>query len=718
MKLVTDDEVIIGSANQKSTEFTIKASAKAFKILSSNLYKNKIRAIVRELACNCVDAHILNNNQHTPFDVTAPTRLDPRFIIRDYGPGLNDNAMVHMYTTFFESTKNDSNEFIGALGLGSKSPLAYTNTFTVVSYHDGIASGYTIMMDQGQPCIRPIFREKMKEDEHTGLEITVPVKTTDIDSWSREILYVLRPFGEVPPNIKRLNREVNYFPTTNKQWFSGRNFDYESSGLYAVYGKIVYPITGVDGISSKWLKSRYGTVYIHFPLGELDITPSREELSLDEDTIANIQKRVNSLEEETIAEDIKSFEEIENPRELSRKINSLGSDERSVLHNRNIVIKGQNYSYWVSKYNIDILSKTVANSELSVYECCNEPRRKRFTDGWHSYRSSTKINLNKIAGVDNTHLYVLIDDKPSKRIATVRALWAEAEIPAGSFIVVSKSDDEESLELVEKIKKVMEGDTIKMYRTSELEPQRKKLPDYGVKSTEKRPKSPNIQLHYIKDSYWCCDNLTLTSSEILELEGYAIGRNRDTPYVFPEKDEWHNISIDSIRELAKECGIKRFYAIRPSAYNAALKNGDFESLTDKIISDLVNAIDEVDYDDYVPTSFSNNRVVSNVAKHTDLNFILGKFTESGNPNKYTAKLNSMSRILAHTRYENGDDLALCLKIYNKLSKEAELVFSKKVQDFKAKYPVINQVLNNWNIDSETVKDIVKIVKAVDAAEEK
>jgi hypothetical protein len=40
-------------------EFRIRNSAKAFNILSSGLYANKVRAIVRELSCNAVDSHIL-----------------------------------------------------------------------------------------------------------------------------------------------------------------------------------------------------------------------------------------------------------------------------------------------------------------------------------------------------------------------------------------------------------------------------------------------------------------------------------------------------------------------------------------------------------------------------------------------------------------------------------------------------------------------------------
>ena len=64
-------------------EFRIRNSAKAFNILSSGLYANKVRAIVRELSCNAVDSHIAAGKQDTPFDVHLPNQHEPWFAILD-----------------------------------------------------------------------------------------------------------------------------------------------------------------------------------------------------------------------------------------------------------------------------------------------------------------------------------------------------------------------------------------------------------------------------------------------------------------------------------------------------------------------------------------------------------------------------------------------------------------------------------------------------------
>ena len=149
-------------------EFRIRNSAKAFSILSSGLYANKVKAIIRELSCNAVDSHIAAGKQTTPFDVHLPNQLEPWFAIRDYGTGLTHDQVSNIYTTYFESTKTNSNEFIGALGLGSKSPFSYTDNFTVTAIKDGVKGIYSAFINDS--CV-PSIAKMMAEttDEPAGV---------------------------------------------------------------------------------------------------------------------------------------------------------------------------------------------------------------------------------------------------------------------------------------------------------------------------------------------------------------------------------------------------------------------------------------------------------------------------------------------------------------------------------------------------------------------
>ena len=143
MKLHTVETPVQSSGSLNISTFKIATSAKAFKILSSNLYSNKIRAIIREISCNAADAHKMIGNEQ-PFQVSLPSRLNEQFVVRDFGPGLSHDDVMELYTTYFASTKSDSNDYTGALGLGSKSPFAYCDTFGVTSWHQGVARTYSV----------------------------------------------------------------------------------------------------------------------------------------------------------------------------------------------------------------------------------------------------------------------------------------------------------------------------------------------------------------------------------------------------------------------------------------------------------------------------------------------------------------------------------------------------------------------------------------------
>ena len=117
------------SNSMGSSSFSIAMNAKAFRTLSDSLYQNKIGSIVREICCNAVDGHIANGNV-APFSVHLPDAFEPWFSVRDYGIGLSPNAIETVFTKYFESTKDQSNEMIGSFGLGAKSPFSYSDNFT------------------------------------------------------------------------------------------------------------------------------------------------------------------------------------------------------------------------------------------------------------------------------------------------------------------------------------------------------------------------------------------------------------------------------------------------------------------------------------------------------------------------------------------------------------------------------------------------------------
>ena len=299
MKLdVAVNEVVLSNVGTTG-EFRIRNSAKAFAILSSGLYSNKIKAIIRELSCNAVDSHVGAGKADVPFEVHLPTFLEPWFAVRDFGMGLDGDQVVNIYTTYFESTKTDSNAFIGALGLGSKSPFSYTENFTVTAIKDGIQRIYSAFINEvGVPSIAEMSKELT--DECNGVEVKFSVTDRyDYNSFANEAHNVFYWF-EHKPKI------------TGNNTFSHRTVQYKEKDIVpgvhvrsdndreciAIMGNIAYPLNNVPeadkhfGELSALLEC--GLV-LEFGIGDLDFAASREQLSYIPLTISSIRTKLEQL---------------------------------------------------------------------------------------------------------------------------------------------------------------------------------------------------------------------------------------------------------------------------------------------------------------------------------------------------------------------------------------------------------------------------------------
>jgi hypothetical protein len=270
-------------------EFRIKASRKAFEILSAGLYSDKVRAIVRELSTNAADAHVAAGKASEPFEVHLPNNLEPWFSVKDYGIGLSDDAVLLTYTTYFESNKTDSDEFTGCLGLGSKSPFSYTDSFTVESRFNGVKRIYNAFLsEEGFPAIAKLTEEAT--DEPNGLTVSFPVKSTDFYAFHEKAVETLVWFKTQPKVTGYHNFEYperNYLRKTEKYGVrkvrSGRSF--------AVMGNVAYPIeeyeflTGYDDETSRLKNLVQWGVELYVNIGDCDISASREKLGYDKRTV-------------------------------------------------------------------------------------------------------------------------------------------------------------------------------------------------------------------------------------------------------------------------------------------------------------------------------------------------------------------------------------------------------------------------------------------------
>ena len=290
------NEAIVSNVGQIG-EFRIRNSAKAFNILSSGLYANKIRAIVRELSCNAVDSHTAAGKMDCPFDVHLPNSLEPYFSIRDYGTGLSHEQVTNIYTTYFESTKTDSNAFIGALGLGSKSPFSYTDNFTVTAVQNGKKGIYTAFINEhGVPSIALMMTEDT--DEPAGVEVKFAVSDRwDFDKFRQEARFVYKYFALRPVVSGNSDFKFEDAEYESKDIIAGVHSYKTGNRSYAVMGNIAYPIDipQADSVLGELRPLLNCALEMHFEIGELDFQASREGLSYIPSTIEAIKRKLEAL---------------------------------------------------------------------------------------------------------------------------------------------------------------------------------------------------------------------------------------------------------------------------------------------------------------------------------------------------------------------------------------------------------------------------------------
>jgi hypothetical protein len=190
--------------------FAIAASAKMFSILSDKLYTKKELAIVRELICNAWDAHVAAGTTATPIEIHMPNALEPYFSITDYGTGLSPENISRLYTTYGASSKTGTNDQIGGFGLGSKSPFAYTDQFSIISRINGRTYNFQAFIGQnGAPGCAKVSEEETP-DAPNGMTVTVPVANNALSNWV-SALRTLYQYIPVKPTITGLDPALRTF---------------------------------------------------------------------------------------------------------------------------------------------------------------------------------------------------------------------------------------------------------------------------------------------------------------------------------------------------------------------------------------------------------------------------------------------------------------------------------------------------------------------------
>jgi len=451
-------------------QFTIAANGKAFEILSSTLYQDKIGSIVREISCNAYDAHRENGTPDLPFEIHLPSIMEPYFSVKDYGIGMNTHTVENVFTSLFVSTKENSNDSVGAFGLGSKTPFAYTDTFNVVAIKDGVSRTFTMYKREDGTPIHSLLLEK-DTSEPNGVEIIMPVNNlNDRSAFARAIARQLH-FFKVRPIIKGGDHSVEWQdePADSDILVKYNNItmfkkgDYRN-GVSAIMGPVGYELNfqilkeklpKYDKVIT-WLSNR--TVRVNFNIGDVSVTPSRENLSYDARTIRAFDKVFDGFLEEITKAFEQKFTGFKSPWERAQFMADSNDDVGDIIKiksdkdNDGVVRFTGRYAYFDVQSIKEALGVNACNIEIkSVQNLVNTK---------NSY-AQNRVAINEF---NNSRKFILIADdcKYMKR----RYMTVYNQNQYSTCWVVVPGDLEKSLD----VQKVFEDSGIATKLLSEFEP--------------------------------------------------------------------------------------------------------------------------------------------------------------------------------------------------------------------------------------------------------
>jgi len=283
----------------------------------TDLYSDEELAVIREYPINAVDSHKAAGTKR-PIEVHLPTNMDPTFIVQDWGLGLSVDEVLNNFAKYGWSSKRETNDEVGMLGLGCKSALTYTNQFTLTAIKDGVKA--EVLVSRGEDGVSGVeVIDTSSTNEPNGVTIRIPVRKVSAfnDKARRFFAHWRDPIlvdGETPTPDWGDDREL---------WLDDDVLLVETKTNMnphdiIVMGNIPYPVEtnhslteAVAGMNGRYPKSLRYRAIIWVDVGSVDFTPSRESLHYTDrtiDTLAMARKFIWDRFQEVTQADIDAAE--------------------------------------------------------------------------------------------------------------------------------------------------------------------------------------------------------------------------------------------------------------------------------------------------------------------------------------------------------------------------------------------------------------------------
>jgi DNA topoisomerase VI, subunit B len=301
MKLDETKPYLETSGELEEQFFSIQDTGMIFDILRNKMYSNPILAICREITCNARDAHREVGNSDVPVHIHIPNTLEPYYKVKDFGPGISPDRMSNIFIKYTASTKRSDNVQTGGFGLGAKTPFSYSDSFSIITNHNGIQYNYSCNIDETKVG-KLMLMSQSPTEEPNGTEIIIPVQAKNFNEFATWTEQACRAW-KVRPVIKGARLEWKEY----KPILEGSNWSIvQSEGYYNRSAKMI-----IDGIEypldlnvlkkyadASLIDAAQGDFVMHFGVGELSLSASREQIYIDEKTQKVLRERLALIKKE------------------------------------------------------------------------------------------------------------------------------------------------------------------------------------------------------------------------------------------------------------------------------------------------------------------------------------------------------------------------------------------------------------------------------------
>ena len=297
MKLQQMSSSVDVSTNMQMT--SIKAELAQYKLhkmwdLLQSPYRDPIASLIREYVSNCFDSHI-EAKVDTPVYVTLEEDHSGWYwACEDFGVGISEERAANIFMKYLTSTKEETNDQIGAFGMGSKSGLGYTDLVHIRTRFDGTEYTYMLHKTTDAPTLSLV--NKTETDKRNGTQVKVYLK----DNWDEKDRFIdktkqqLEYFDNVSygGRLKHLNEDFKVYKGNNFVWKP--NAEHGSMMLLIV--KVVYPINW-EAIGKTNIRI---PISLTFDIGDLPVIFTREDIRYTDEAVQKINDKIQQATRELV----------------------------------------------------------------------------------------------------------------------------------------------------------------------------------------------------------------------------------------------------------------------------------------------------------------------------------------------------------------------------------------------------------------------------------